>query len=123
MSLPRKQEPVLARVRLGLVQDGRRAGHVTCGKPEARNEYRVRNERVRAVHLARHFGTLTRVFFCGAQIVPLVADARQAKVRLACHPARRIANQFQDAFVLRTALNNSVSASWTCPRPNVAAMV
>ena len=94
-----KHEVMLAHERFGLIQNSDRAGHIALGKLQAGEKHPTRSEGVDAVHLPRQLEALLPVLLGGLQVVPLVGDTGQAKMRFAGNRLRRITCQLQDAPV------------------------
>ena len=79
-----------AHVRFRLMQNSDRAGHIAPGQFHTGEKHLAGSEGVETFRLPRQEDALLPMLFGGIQVVPLVVDTGQAKMRFASNRPRRL---------------------------------
>jgi hypothetical protein len=93
------REVMPAHERFSCIQSRDCTGQIALGKLQAGKKHPIRSEGVDTLYLLRQLEALLSILLCGMEVIPLVEDTGEAKVRFTGKPLRRITDQLQDASV------------------------
>src|SRR5450755_1415990 len=85
-----KHEAMSAHERFSLIQNRSSAGYISLNKLQTGEKHFIGSEGIDAFHLSRQLKAVLPVLLSGIQVVPLVVDTGQAKIRFTGHRLRRI---------------------------------